>query len=83
MELADSPKTIRTRNPGFLSLVFLYGAGLGHGLLGRTFNHRRGSKLAKFLIDRHPIIVQSGRLQNNARGAYQDRQSEDPEEQPI
>jgi len=68
---------------GFWSLVFLYGAGLGHGLLGRTPYHRRGREFAELLVNRHPIVIKSGRLQNNARSAYQNRQREDPKKQTV
>lgn len=45
--------------PGFWSLVFLYGAGLRHGLLGRTLHHRCGSEFAKFLVDGYSIVIKS------------------------
>lgn len=84
LELADSPKT-RTgeRGPCFWSLIFFYGAGLGHGLLGRTLHHRRGREFAKFLVDGYPIVIQSRRLQDYTRGAYQHRQGKNPKKQSI
>lgn len=76
-------RTLLRLGPGFWSLVSLYGAGLGHGLLWRALHHRRGSELAEFLVDRHPIIVEGGRLQDDACGAHQNCQSEDPKEQAV
>lgn len=72
-------RTLLRLGPGFWSLVFLYGAGLRQGLLGgRTLHHRRGCEFAKFLVDRHSIVVKSGRLQDNACGTHQNCQSKDP-----
>lgn len=76
-------RTLLRLGPGYWSLVFLYGAGLGHGLLGWTLHHRRGSEFTEFLVDRHPVVVESGRLQDDARGTHQNCQSEDPKEQAI
>jgi hypothetical protein len=54
-----------------------------HGLLGRTLHHCRGREFAELLVDWRPIVVESGRLQDDARSAHQNRQSEDPEEQAV
>lgn len=76
-------RTLVRLGPDFWSLVFFYGAGLRHGLLRRALYYRRGCEFAKFLVNRHSIVVKSGRLQDNACSTHQNCQSKDPKKQTV
>lgn len=42
-----------------------------------------GGKLGELLVDRYPVVVERGRLQDYTRRSHQDGERENPEEQPV
>lgn len=62
--------------------VVLNGAAPRYLLLVRTANNR-AAELGEVLIDRRAVVVQRGRLQDNACRAGEHGQREDPQEQSV